>query len=37
MPILRAVTDADEIAQLLHGARPPPLPQVPGQHLILAM
>jgi hypothetical protein len=29
--VLRAVTDPDEIAELLHGARPPPLPSPPGQ------
>jgi hypothetical protein len=31
MRVLRAVTDPDEIAELLHGARPPPLPSPPGQ------
>jgi len=29
--IVAAVTDADEIARELHGARPPPRPSLPGQ------
>jgi hypothetical protein len=29
--VLRAVTDPDDMAELLHGARLPPLPSPPGQ------
>lgn len=29
--IVAAVTDADELARVFHGARPPPRPSLPGQ------
>ena len=34
MRVVRAVTDVDEIAALLHGARPPPRLPTPGQQLL---
>ncbi|MBM4247825.1 MAG: transposase, partial [Deltaproteobacteria bacterium] len=35
--VLAAITDADEIARLLHGARPPPRPSAPGQLTFFSM